>query len=185
VSASHLRVVEVDNYSGEVEGVDVKQLVAEVEKLRVDLKMAQRDVKAKNRRISELERNKAQERLDYERRADVERIATYWHRKCRPDDFARETPRVNPMSPERFDAVRGILDQERLVPVEGQRRARREPTYSLEECKAAIDGAAFDHFSKQRRNGSWEHFDDLELIFRSGKHFEGFRDKAPRRVDAG
>jgi hypothetical protein len=177
--ARHLRVVDTD--TGEVlTGTGLAELQAEVEKLRVDLKMAQRDVKAKNRRISELERNKAQERLDYERRADVERIATYWHRKCRPDDFALERPRVNPMSPERFDAVRGILDQEVPVPIEGKKRCRHVPAYSMEECKAAIDGAAFDHFSKQRRNGSWEHFDDLELIFRSGKHFEGFRDKAPR-----
>jgi hypothetical protein len=125
--ARHLRVVEVTDTGEVLTGTGLAELQAEVEKLRVDLKMAQRDVKAKNRRISELERNKAQERLDYERRADVERIATYWHRKCRPDDFARETPRVNPMSPERFDAVRGILDQERLVPVEGQKRARRVP----------------------------------------------------------
>jgi hypothetical protein len=177
--ARHLSVVGDHVIDDDGEVVTPADLQREVEKLRVDLKMAQRDVMRKNRLLAELERDRAQERIDYARREDVQRIATYWHRKCRPEDYARAKRRINPMSPERFDAVRGILDQERLVVVPGQKRRAREPVYSMEQCKAAIDGAAFDFFSKQRKNGTVEHFNDLELIFRDGKNFERFVARAP------
>ena len=183
--ARHLKLVEIDD-NGEFKFLDSKELGKlqhELEELRTKFKMAQRDVAAKNLRIARMEADKARERLDYERYADVERIARYWHRKCRPEDFAKDRPRLNPMSPERFDAIRGILDQQQIVMVEvpGRKRPVREyrPMYSLEECKAAVDGAAFDHFVKQRKNGSEQHYDDLELIFRDSKHFEEFRDRSP------
>jgi hypothetical protein len=163
----------VDDDTGEIVPREVADLTEQVEKLKTDLRMAQRDVKAKNRRIAEMERDKAQERLNHPRYQDIERIARYWHRKCRGG-----SGRVNPMSPDRFDAVARILDQERIVVVDGKRTT--EPMYSMEECKAAVDGLAFDHFTKPRRNGSVQHFDDLELAFRDSKHFEEFRDKAPR-----
>lgn len=185
--AGHLMLVETDS-NGEIVGrakaPALEELQAEVNKLADELKMAHRDIDSKNRRILELERDRAAERLEYERYADVERVATYWHRKCRPEDYARKRPKINPMSPDRFDAVRGILDQERLVPVPGKKRRRREPAYTLEDCKLAIDGAAFDAFRKQRKNGTWEVFNDLELVFRSGKHFESFRDRAPLPPEA-
>jgi hypothetical protein len=178
--ARHLRVVgeSVIDEGGFV--LSPADLHEELERLRVDLKMAQRDVRAKNRLIAELERDKVRERVEYERRAEVERIATYWHRKCRPNDYKLASPRINPMSPERFDAVRGILDQEHLVRVEGKKRPVREPMYTLAECKAAIDGAAFDHFVKTRKNGSEKHHDDLEFIFRNSVNFEECRDRCPR-----
>jgi hypothetical protein len=173
-AAPNLRVVNSD--TGEVEPNSlVARLRAEIDRLKTDLKMAKRDVTAKNRRIAEFERSKVRERLDYERYEDVQRIATYWHRKCRGGNS-----RVNPMAPARFDAVRGILDQTRIVVDEDTGRKRHEPFYSMEDCRDAVDGAAFDHFSKQRKNGTWEHFDDLELIFRDSKQFENFRDRAPR-----
>jgi hypothetical protein len=158
-----------------VEHKETADLLAQIEKLKGDLKMAQRDVKAKNRRIMELERDKARERLQYERRADVERIATYWHKKCRGGD-----KRVNPMAPVRFDAVRGLLDQEQIVVDEETGKRRREPMYTLEQFKAAIDGAFFDPFVTTRKNGSQQRHDDLELVCRSSKHFEEFIAKAPR-----
>src|SRR4051812_20004468 len=108
-AARHLRVIAADD-TGEVIPIDqhhaVQELAAENAKLRDELKMAHRDIDAKNRRILEMERDKAAERLEYERYADVQRIATYWHRKCRPDDYARSRPLIHPMSPERFDAIR-------------------------------------------------------------------------------
>lgn len=183
-AARHLRVIAADD-TGEVIPIDqhhaVQELAAENAKLRDELKMAHRDIDAKNRRILEMERDKAAERLEYERYADVQRIATYWHRKCRAADYALERPRIHAMSPERFDAIRGILEQQRVTIVAGQKRRHRVLAYTLEDCKAAVDGAAYDCFQKTRRNGSVQRFDDLELIFRSGVHFEGFRDRAPVR----
>lgn len=177
----HLQLVEIDA-NGEFKKVDSKQLAslqAELEEVKTKFKMAQRDVAAKNLRINNLERDQAQERLSYERYADVQRIARYWHQKVHAGNA-----RVNPMSPDRFDAVRGILDQERVVwdePGDGRkrRRKRREPMYTLEECKAAIDGCVFDHFTKKRRNGSEQHFTDLEFIFRNSKNFEECRARCP------
>lgn len=169
----HLR--RVDN-NGQVhdEPPEIAKLKAEIEQLQTDLKMAQRDVKAKNRRIAELQRNKVRERLGYERYDDVERIARYWHKKCRQGNS-----RCNPMAPDRFDAVRGLLEQERIVVDAETGEKRREPMYTLQQFKAAIDGAAFDCFVTKRKNGSVQLHDDLELICRSSKHFEEFVAKAP------
>jgi hypothetical protein len=171
-AARHLYAVKdrVADENGEL--VSPEQLVAEIEKLRVDLKMAQRDVKSKNRRINELEFNAAQDRLTYPRRADVERIFDYWRRKTGHAKAA--------LTPLRFDAIRGILDQQNSDIVNGRRV--KEPAYTLEQCKLAVDGLAFDHFSKPRKNGSVQVFDDVELAFRDGKHFEEFVKKAPKPV---
>lgn len=183
--ARHLALVELDGQGqivGRVDSDALKQMEAELAEIKTKFKMAQRDVAAKNLRIANLEADRVHERLHYERYADVARIARYWHRKIHGGN-----PRINPMAPNRFDAVRGILDQERIVwddPPEGKKRRRKrsEPAYTLEECKAAIDGAAFDHFVKKRKNGSEQHYHDLELIFRDSSHFEEFRDRCPGGV---
>jgi hypothetical protein len=171
--ARHLHVVSdrVADDNGEV--VSPEALVAEIEKLRVDLKMAQRDVKSKNRRISELERDKVAERLKHPDRELILRICKYWHRKCRGGD-----PRVKPDSPDRFDAVAALVEMEHIVADGG--RKRRERVYPPEAFKEAIDGAAFDHFVKARKNGSEQHYDDLELIARSAAKFDEFRARAPK-----
>lgn len=161
-----------------VEHLEDAKLLARIEKLDGDLKAAEKDLRSKRRMITELQRNKVQERLQYERYKDVERIATYWHKRCRGG-----SARCNPMSPDRFDAVRGLLDQERIVVDEETGKKRREPMYTLDQFKAAIDGAFFDCFVTKRKNGSVQRHDDLELIARSSKHFEEFIAKAPRRAE--
>lgn len=169
--ARHLHAVpdHVVDEHGEV--VTPEALVAEIEKLRIDLKMAQRDVKSKNRKINELERDRAQEREHYERRKDVERIWSYWNRRLGQDKA---------LTGDRFDAVRGMLEEVRLVQVEGKRRAVREPAYTLEDFKAAIDGCWFDPFITKRRNGTELRHNDLALVCRDGKTFESFIAKAPK-----
>jgi hypothetical protein len=170
--ARHLRVVgeSVIDEGGFV--LSPAEMLEEITKLKTDLKMAQRDVRTKNRKIAELERDKVQERLDYERRGEVERVARYWWRRCRAGDR-----KVHYMSPDRFDAVRELMDMERLVVVDGKKR--KEPVYSMEDFKRAIDGAWFDCFESKRRNGSTVRYDDLTLICRSAAKFEEFIQKAP------
>lgn len=175
--ARHLALVDL-NTGEKLDSRELGAMQHELEELRTKFKMAQRDVAAKNLRIAALETDKARARLDYERYGDVERIARYWHRKHGAN------PRVNPMSPGRFDAVRGILEQERVIfeePAPGRKRRTRrvEPMYTMEECKAAVDGNAFDHFSKKRRNGSEQHYTDLEFVFRDSAHFEECRSRCP------
>lgn len=179
--ARHLHVVNgqfVDDQTGEVIPPEIGRLQEEIAQLKLDLKMAQRDVKTKNRQISMLEQDRVQQRIQHPRRADIQRIATYWHRKCRPEDYARATRRIHPMSDDRFDAIAAILDQKEQVVGAGGKR-RWEQKYTLEMCRAAIDGAKFDPFEKKQKNGRAKRFDDLALIFRDGAHFEDFRDRAP------
>jgi hypothetical protein len=164
MTARHLSVVVDDN--GEV-----IQELPEVMKLREDLANAERELRRHRRTIEQLKRDATRERLEYDRRDDVERICLYWWRKCRQSD-----KRVNPVSDDRFDAVRRMLDSTRIEMVDGKRR--RVPAYELDAFKEAIDGAAYDHYSKVRKNGSMVHYDDLELICRDGKHFEEFRSRA-------
>lgn len=174
----HLHLV---NEDGEVvPSSKLEELQEQLEKLKVDLKMAQRDVKAKNRRIAELEANKIAERLNYERRGDVERILKYWWRKCR-----NANPRVQYMSPDRFDLIRELLDSEETIieQIPGKKRAvkRREPRNRLEDFKAAIDGAHFDGYSKPRKNGSVVTYDDITTICKSQASFDEHIKKAPGR----
>lgn len=166
----HLHVA-YDSESGEV----IPE-APEIVKLRGDLALAEKELRRHRRIIEQLRRDAAQERLDYDRRDEVERVCLYWWRKCR-----RADKRVNPISDERFDAVRKLLESTRLEVIDGKKR--RVPAYDLVAFREAIDGAAYDHYSKQRKNGSLVHYDDLELICRDGKHFEEFRSRCPGRAD--
>lgn len=158
--------------SGEiVEHRETAKLLAQIEKLKVDKKMALRDVATKNRKIAELEANKVRERLDYERRGDVERVWSYWRRRCGHEKAA--------LTPMRFDAIRGILEQEEIVVDAETGKRQRRLAYELADFKTAVDGCAFDHYSKPRKNGSIQHFDDIEWICRDGKNFEECMARAP------
>lgn len=176
----HLRLVRTDD-DGEIIGlVDsdaLTTLEAELEKAKLDLKMAQRDVKAKNRRIAELERHKARERLEHPRYSDAVRVAKYWWRKCRAGNA-----RINYKSPDRLDAVLALMEIEEIIVDADTKKRRREPHYAMVDFKAAIDGAAFDHFCKARKNGSEQHYDDLELICRTAAKFDEFVARAPYDV---
>lgn len=173
--ARHLHAVpdHVVDEHGEV--VTPEALVAEIEKLRVDFKMAQRDVRRLNRRLHEQERDRARERLEHPDRELIVRVLTYWHRKCRGGDA-----RVNPLSNDRFDVVAALVEMEHLVTGRDGKR-RRERRFSPEMFKEAIDGAAFEHYVKKRKNGTDQHFHDAELIFRNEANFQEFRARDPRR----
>jgi hypothetical protein len=165
----HLRVISAE--TGEI-AEDTARLIAELEQAREDRKALERELRAKRRRITELERDKARERESYEHRDRVEAVHSYWQRR---------TGCKGALSPARFDAVRGILEQQRLeVPANGG-RARKVLAYEYPaDFKRAIDGAWFDHFVKARKNGTEQHFMDLELICRDGKNFEEFMERAPK-----
>jgi hypothetical protein len=152
-----------------VEHRETALLLAEVEKLKTDLKAAERDLRAKRRRITELERDRVKERETYRRRADVERVHSYWQRRL---------GHAKALTADRFDAVQGMLDQVRIDVVDGKRV--KAPAYSLDDFKAAIDGAWFDPFITRRKNGTEQRHDDLALICRDAKTFDGFVARAPR-----
>jgi hypothetical protein len=49
-------------------------------------------------------------------------------------------------------------------------------------CLLAIQGAAFDPFTKPRANGTMKRFDDWELVFRDRYKFEEFCNRAPKEA---
>lgn len=169
----------VDGDTGEIlPSTELAAMQARLEKLEGDLKGAEKDLRAKRRIISELQRDRAQERLQHPHYALIRRVCRYWHAKCRGSD-----PRVNPMTPDRFDAVAALTEMERIVRDEdAPRKKRREWLYELEHFKAAIDGAYFDHYVSKRRNGSDCHHWDLELICRGAAKFDEFIARCPHPV---
>lgn len=177
--ARHLMLVEADEHGeiiGRVESDALQKLEAALERAKLDFKMAQRDVAAKNRWISELERNKVWERLQHPDRAFIVRVCRYWHKRCR-----RGSARIDPLAPNRFDAVAALAEMERIVveEVDGKRRRRREWRYSAEMFKAAIDGGEYDPFETTHKNGKVERHNDLSQICKDVTRFERFVEKAP------
>lgn len=169
----------VDAATGEVvESRELQALQAENEKLHGDLKAAERDLRAKRRRIGELERDRARERLEHPQRDLILRVLRYWHRKCKAGDR-----RIHAYSPDRFDAVAALVEMERIVRDEGVRgKRRREWVYEFEHFKAAVDGAAFDAYEMQRKNGSVVRYDDATLVFRSAAKMDEFIARCPYEV---
>lgn len=175
MSARHLRLVDVD--SGEwVADTDVAQLQERIEDLEGKLKDAELELRVKRAMITRLKRDMARERVEYERYDDVKRIAVFWWRLV-----AKSSPKVNPMTPERFDAVRGILDL-KTFELDERGRRRYAPLHPLEDFEQAIRGAHFDPFVTVRKNGSRKRHDDLALICRDEGRFREFMAKAPPRA---
>lgn len=171
----------VDDNGEVVPSAKLTELQAALEKAREDLKLAERDLVSKRRQLAEKERDKARERLDHPQRELIKRIAVYWHRKCRPEDYARPRRRINPITPERFDAVAGIVEREEIVREEGK-RSQRAWKFEFEHFKAAIDGEAFDPFLPPMKNGKANPQNDLEQIFRTEARFEMAMKKCPYEV---
>lgn len=68
-------------------------------------------------------------------------------------------------SPDRFQVARPFL---------------KSDGYDL--CLLAIQGAAYDPYTKPRTNGSVKRFDDWELVFKSRGKFEEFCNRAPKEA---
>lgn len=163
------RLVAVDADSGEVINPEVVRLQEQVEALQAALKEAEADLVTKRSQITRLKRDKAEERTKYPRREDVVRVHAYWQKRL-------GTKKA--LTADRFDAIKGMLEETRLEIVD--QRAQKVHAFEFpEDFKAAIDGAWFDPFTKQMKNGKVQKFDDLALIFRDGKTMQSFIDRAP------
>lgn len=181
--ARHLALVELDDGGeivGRVESDALKQLEAKAEKLAGDLKNAEKDLRAKRRRISELERDRILERLEHPDRDFIVRVCRYWHRRSRTKDWDGPK-RIDPLAPDRFDAVAALAEMEKIVVVEvdGKRRRERRWRYEAEHFKAAIDGNEFDPFETTHKNGKLERHNDLSQTCRDVTRFERAIEKAP------
>ena len=84
----------------------------------------------------------------------IEQVFRHWKEAC-------HKPR-SPLTPDRWDAIRDALAY-----------------YTVEQLCLAIDGAAFDCFTKPQRNGRLERFNDLTTILATGARIESYANKAP------
>jgi len=175
--ARHLHLVDAE--TGEiVPSRELAELQAKVEKLDGDLKAAERDLRVKRRRITELERDQARERLEHPRYQDAVRVAKYWWKRCRNGHH-----RVHYLAPNRIDAVLALMDIEELVVVPGRKRRQRQPHYELAHFVMAVDGAWFDPFKTTHRNGKEELHNDLAQICKDATRFDRFIAKSPTSLE--
>jgi ribosomal protein S15P/S13E len=163
------RLTVVDKDSGEVVDPEVARLQERIAILEQNLRDAEKDLRTKRAQITKLRKDKVRERVEYARRDDVDRIHSYWQRRL---------GHGKALTADRFDAVRGLLEETHIEVVDG--KPVKVDTYELSDFKAAIDGAWFDPFTTKRKNGTLARHDDLALICRDGKTFEGFIARAPR-----
>jgi hypothetical protein len=163
------RLAPVDLDTGEVVHPEIARLQEEIHYLKQALEGANADLVTKRAQITRLKKDKAEERTKYHRRADVVRIHKYWQRRL---------GNKQGLTADRFDAIKGQLEETELRIVEG--KAEKVPVWEFpEDFKKAIDGAWFDPHTKPMRNGRIQKFNDLELIFRDGSHMRSFTERAP------
>lgn len=172
MSAAPLRrLVAVDADSGEVVHPEVAALQERIKSLEDALKEAEKDLRTKRAQITVLKKNKIRERLEYARRDDIVAVHDYWNRRM---------GHKLSLTADRFDAVRGILEETRIVVVDG--KPVKAAAFEFPgDFKAAIDGGWFDPFITPRKNGTENRHNDLALIFRDGKTCQSFIDRAPIR----
>jgi hypothetical protein len=165
------RLAPVDLDSGEVVDPEIAVLQSRVQSLEEALKDAEKELRVKRAQITKLKKDAVKERLEYERREDVARVHDYWNRRM---------DHKQALTADRFDAVRGMLEEKRIVLRDG--KAVKEPAFEFpEDFKRAIDGGWFDPFVTKMRNGREKRHNDLALIFRDGKTMQSFIDRAPER----
>lgn len=181
--ARHLQLVEVDE-NGEFKKVDSRELAelqTALRKAQEDLKLAERDLVTKRRQLAEKERDKVRERLEHPQRELIVRVCRYWWRRIH-----NENPRMNPLTPCRFDAVAALVELEELVtePVPGKKRPKktRRWLFQMEHFKGAIDGAAHEPYSNTLKSGKVEAYNDLTTIFKNADSVRRHLGRCPYEV---
>lgn len=163
------RLVAVDKDSGEVVSAEVAALQQRVEYLEGALKDAERDLVSKRGQITQLKKDKVQDRLTYKDREKVIAVMDYYNRR-----FGRSQA----LTADKFDAIRGILEETDLRIEDG--KARRVPLFAYpEDFKRAVDGAWHEAYEKRRKNGTVKRHDGVALVFRDADHVGEFMARSP------
>lgn len=151
---SHLRVV--DTNTG-----DSMLLADYLQPLNDTIDGLQRDIRGWTSRYADLRRNKVKKAKESPLWDQALELFEYWQEKC--------NHKRSKFTPERFWQIEPFLED--------------EEHYGYEICKRAIAGAAYDPYTKPRKNGSIKRFDDWSLIFRSADKLEDMANKSPRDWD--
>ena len=126
--------------------------------LRAQLDGAEKDLRAWRSRYAELKRQVDENLEEDPLWNDALLVFKHWKAAC-------NHPR-SIFTADRFGLIRPLIDK-----------------YGIAACLRAVDGAAYDPMTKQRRNGSVKRFDDWELIFRNAGKLEDFANRAPIKTD--
>lgn len=108
----------------------------------------------KVKQIRELKRDREAEAKVHPQRAAIVEVFDHWRESCRHPN--------SKLDADRADLIAGKLK-----------------VYGLETCKRAVDGAAFDPFVTQRKNGKPQRHDGIKLVFGTAEKFESFVNRAP------
>lgn len=128
----------------------------EIHELNLQLEGAQAEIRGWRTRYGNLKRDKDREARQDARWPLAKEVFDYWRRRC-------AHPRAK-FDADRFHLIAPFLDR-----------------YGIELCQRAIDGAAYDPFTKRMKNGAVRRYDGLDLIFRNADKFEDFCNRAPRK----
>lgn len=124
------------------------------QELKDELSGAMRDLRAWRARYAALVRDKEAEAESSQHWPEALKAFEYWRSECKH-------PRSD-WCADRFDLVVPFLKKDGMPFV-----------------LRAIDGASFDPFTTERKNGTKKRHDDWGLIFRDRDHFESFVNRAP------
>ena len=150
-SASHLRVVQVDEETGEVQD----HLCPNCAGKEHELSELTKKMRGLARELGELRRDKRAEAENSELWPRALKHFNYWRLKA-------NRPRVQ-WTPERFMLCESFLKR-----------------FDDAMIQRAIDGHCYDPFTTKRKNGTTKIFNDWDLLFRDDPHFEEAANKSPK-----
>jgi hypothetical protein len=158
----HLRVVEHDE-NGEVIHADCPECLRRID----EIAGLERDIRGWTVRYAELKRDRNAEAEEHPCWEAAQWTFRQWKRRC-------NHPRAR-WSHDRFWLIEPFLVGDKW----GRTLKAR-----VALCLLAIDGAAFDSWSKPRKNGTAKVFNEFDRIFATTGSFEEFVKRAPADAKA-
>lgn len=151
MAAAHLRVVQVDEETGELVGDGCPSCQA----LQHELDELIRKFKGQSRELGEIRRDKDAEARAHEAWPTAVKLFEYWksltgHKRARwtEDRFWLILPHLRKLG--------------------------------SANCAAAIAGIAYQHYAQPRKNGTTEHFDGFETCFKDTGRVEAYVKRRPK-----
>lgn len=123
--------------------------------LQDQLDGVERELRAWRFRYANLARDKEQEARDHRLWPEALDLFEQWKLECKH-------PRSE-WTPDRFFAIMPLLKR-----------------YGYETCSRAIAGIAYDPYTRVRRNGTAQRFDEWERVFKDAGNLERFANCAPK-----
>lgn len=166
-AARHLYVVHdrIADENGEV--VSPERLLHDLQAAETQVRMLERERAGQQLKIAALERDKAKEREKHPLKEKIERVHSYWQRRC-------NHPRAG-LDDETFFKIAELMEL-KVKP----RSDEREFSYP-DDFKLAIDGVWFDPWIKTQKNGRRVRHDELSRVFKNADSMREYIGKAPVR----